>query len=81
MLGTDVQKSALHSNSYQRNLTMYRDEIIAEVWRNRDAYVEEHHHSLEEIGADLQRRQEKHRERLIDRRPNKEMQRTAGSRR
>ena len=60
---------------------MYSDEIIAEVWRNRDNYVEEHHHSLEEIGADLQRRQEKHRERLIDRRPNKEMQRTAGSRR
>ncbi len=60
---------------------MYRDEIIAEVWRNRDAYVEEHNHSLEEIVADLRRRQEKHRERLIDRRPNKEMQQTAGSRR
>ncbi len=60
---------------------MYRDEIISEVWRNRDAYVEEHHHSLEEIVTDLQRRQEKRRERLIDRRPNKEMQQTAGSRR
>ncbi len=60
---------------------MYRDEIIAEVWRNRDAYVEEHNHSLEEIVTDLRRRQEKHRERLIDQRPNKEMQQTAGSRR
>ncbi len=60
---------------------MYRDEIIAEVWRNRDAYVEEHHHDLEEIVTDLRRRQEKHRERLVDRRSNKEMQQTAGSRR
>lgn len=56
---------------------MYKDEIITEVWRNRDAYVEEHHHSLEEIVTDLQRRQEEHRERLIDRRPNKELQQTA----
>ena len=56
---------------------MYNDEIIAEVWRNRDAYVEEHHHSLEEIVTDLRRRQDKHRERLIDRRPNKEIQQTA----
>ena len=60
---------------------MYRDEIIAEVWRNRDTYVEEHHHSLEEIVADLRHRQEEHRERLTDRRPNKKMQQTAGSRR
>ncbi len=60
---------------------MYRDEIIAEVWRNRDAYVEEHNHSLEEIVTDLRRRQEKHRERLIEQRPNKVMQQTAGSRR
>ncbi|MCP3963210.1 MAG: hypothetical protein GY719_35670 [bacterium] len=59
---------------------MYRDEIIAEVWRNRDAYVEEHHHSLEEIVTDLQRRQEKHRERLVDRRPNKKIQQTAKGR-
>ncbi len=59
---------------------MYRDEIIAEVWRNRDAYVEEHHHSLEEIVTDLQCRQEKHQERLIDRRPNKKIQQAAKSR-
>ncbi len=60
---------------------MYRDDIIAEVWQSRDAYVEEHHHSLAEIVTDLQNRQEKHREKLIDRRPNKEMQQTAGGRR
>ncbi len=57
---------------------MYRDEIIAEVWRNRDAYVAAHHHSLEEIVSDLQRRQAKHRERLIDRRTGKKPQQTAG---
>ena len=54
---------------------MYRDEIITEVWRNRDAYVEEHHGSLDEIVADLRRRQEEHPERLIDRRPKMEAQR------
>ena len=47
---------------------MYRDEILAEVWRNRDAYVAEHGHSLDEIVSDLRRRQEQHRDRLIDRR-------------
>ncbi len=47
---------------------MYEDEIIAEVWRNREAYAERHHHSLREIVADLQSRQEKPFSRLIDRR-------------
>ena len=28
---------------------MHKDEIIAEVWRNRDAYAEKHHHNLAEI--------------------------------
>ena len=36
---------------------MYRDEIIAEVWRNRDAYAEQHDHDLDKIVADLRRRQ------------------------
>jgi len=35
---------------------MYEDEIILEVWRNRDAYVAQHHYSLDEIVADLQAR-------------------------
>nr|VFK48981.1 MAG: hypothetical protein BECKTC1821E_GA0114239_11506 [Candidatus Kentron sp. TC] len=35
---------------------MYEDEIIREVWRNRDAYVAQHHYSLDEIVADLQAR-------------------------
>ena len=48
---------------------MYRDEIIADVWRNRDAYVRKHHGNLDEMVADLRRRQEAHAARIVDRRP------------
>ena len=47
---------------------MYKDEIISEVWRNRDAYAREHHYSLDEIVADLRRRQQEHPQRVVDRR-------------
>ena len=47
---------------------MHKDEIIAEVWRNRDAYAEKHHHNLSAIVADLQMRQEKRKYQLVDRR-------------
>jgi hypothetical protein len=47
---------------------MYKDEIIAEVWRNRDAYTEKHHHSLSEMVADLQARQKRPECKLVDRR-------------
>jgi hypothetical protein len=47
---------------------MYRDGIIDEVWRLRDAYVEQHHHDLAEIVADLQARQRRSASRLVDRR-------------
>ena len=47
---------------------MYKDEIIAEVWRNRDAYAEKHHHSLTEMVADLQARQKRSECKLVDRR-------------
>ena len=47
---------------------MYSDEIIAEVWRNRDSYAEEHHHSLAEMVADLQARQKRPGCILVDRR-------------
>ncbi|MCH7920170.1 MAG: hypothetical protein IIC50_19570 [Planctomycetes bacterium] len=47
---------------------MYKDEIIAEVWRLRDAYVERHHHNLDEIVADLQRRQCHPHNKIVDRR-------------
>jgi hypothetical protein len=47
---------------------MCKDEIMAEVWRNRDAYAEKHHHNLEEMVKDLQRRQKTSRLRFVDRR-------------
>ena len=34
---------------------MYCDEVIAEVWRNRDAFTAQHHNSFNEMLADLQR--------------------------
>jgi hypothetical protein len=46
---------------------MYRDEIIDEVWRIRDAYVAQHHGSLDEIVKDLQQRQAEHPSRVADR--------------
>ena len=53
---------------------MYKDDIIAEVWRNREEYAAEHHHSLDEIVADLQLRQQQHQDLLVDRRPKKKTQ-------
>jgi len=47
---------------------MHRDEIIAEVWRNREAYAKAHHHSLDEMVADLRRREKEHVERVVERR-------------
>lgn len=47
---------------------MYKDEIIAEVWRNRDAYVEKHNHNLDEIVADLRKREREHPHRVVNRR-------------
>ncbi len=47
---------------------MYKDEIIMEVWRNRDAYTEKHHHNLAEIVADLKARQKIPHCGLVDRR-------------
>lgn len=45
---------------------MYSDRIIAEVWKNRDAYAAEHGHDLARIVADLQRRQNSRRGRIVD---------------
>ena len=47
---------------------MHRDEIIAEVRRNRDAYAEKHNHDLGEMARDLQERQRKSASRIVDRR-------------
>jgi len=45
---------------------MYKDEIISEVWRNRDAYAKKHNHNLDRIVADLQKREQAHPERMVD---------------
>jgi hypothetical protein len=37
---------------------MYQDEIINEVWKNREAYARRHNHNLHEIVLDLQKRQQ-----------------------
>ena len=47
---------------------LYRDEIIAEVWRNRDAYAARHHYRLDEMVADLRERQKRPGCKLVDRR-------------
>ena len=47
---------------------MYQDEILAELWKIRDAYATKHHHNLREIVADIQKRQQTPLSRLVDRR-------------
>jgi hypothetical protein len=46
---------------------MYEDEIIAEVWKNRDAIAARFNHNLHEIVAELQRRQEHPLSQIADR--------------
>lgn len=45
---------------------MQRDEIIVEVWRNREAYSRAHHNNLNDMVADLRRRERAHPERVVD---------------
>lgn len=47
---------------------MYSDEIISEVWRNRETYGEQHNHDLDLMIADLMRRQEISINEIVDRR-------------
>jgi hypothetical protein len=47
---------------------IYNDEIIEEVWNNREAYATQHHHNLHEIVADLKKRQKHPFSTLVDRR-------------
>jgi hypothetical protein len=47
---------------------MYRDEIIDEVWKNRDSYTSKYHHNLAAMVAELQSRQERLGCQLVDRR-------------
>ncbi|OQB39007.1 MAG: hypothetical protein BWY09_01200 [Candidatus Hydrogenedentes bacterium ADurb.Bin179] len=47
---------------------MYQDEVIREVWQNRDAYARRHNHDLHKIVTDLKTRQNKTNALLVDRR-------------
>lgn len=47
---------------------MYCDEVIAEVWQNRDAYTARNHNSLAEILADLRELQKRPDCKIVDRR-------------
>jgi len=47
---------------------MYKDEIIAEVWRNRDAYAKKYHYNLDEMVADLRTREKSHPDKIVDHR-------------
>ena len=46
---------------------MYKDEIIAEVWKNRDAYAAQHNNDIARIVADIRKRQQKSGWRIVDR--------------
>ena len=46
---------------------MYKDEIIAEVWRNRDAYAAKHNNDIARIAADLRKLQQKSGWQIVDR--------------
>ena len=47
---------------------MYRDEIIEEIWKNRDAYAASHNHDLAKIIDDLMARQKKSGRKIVGRR-------------
>nr|VFK33515.1 MAG: hypothetical protein BECKMB1821G_GA0114241_11623 [Candidatus Kentron sp. MB] len=47
---------------------MHKDEIIAEIRRNRDACAARRHHNLAEIVADIKNRQKRPGCKLVDRR-------------
>lgn len=47
---------------------MYSDEIIEEVWKNRDEYASQHQNDLHLIIEDLKKRQKKSSSKLMDRR-------------
>jgi hypothetical protein len=50
---------------------MYRDEVLSEVWKNREEYAREHGHDLRAIVEDLKKRQRNPFSRLVDRTGNK----------
>ena len=45
---------------------MYKDEIISEVWRNRDAFAKQHNYDLDRMVAELRKREQAHPDRIVD---------------
>ncbi|MCA9416175.1 MAG: hypothetical protein KC917_07890, partial [Candidatus Omnitrophica bacterium] len=63
--------SVRRKNSCPRRNPMYKDEIIEELWKQREAYAAAHNHDLHAIVNDLLERQKKPLSRLVDRRGSK----------
>jgi hypothetical protein len=55
-------------NRFLTEVPMCKDEIMEEIWRNRDAYAQKHRHDLDEMVRDLQQRQRKSPLKMVDRR-------------
>jgi len=47
---------------------MYKDEVIEEVWKNRDKYAEQNNNDLTKIVTDIKRRQVMSKKKFVDRR-------------
>ena len=46
---------------------MVEDEILREVWRNRDAFAKRHHYDLDAMVEELRRMERQSPNRLVDR--------------
>lgn len=47
---------------------MYKDEIIDEVWANREAFMKKHSHDMSSMVQDLMKRQKQSGRTVVDRR-------------
>jgi len=47
---------------------MYKEEIIEEVWANREAFMKKHAHDVSSMVQDLMKRQEQSGRSVVDRR-------------
>ena len=57
---------------------MMKNDIIEEVWRNRDEFAKRHNYNLDDMVAELQKSEENPFSRLVDRRklaPNQTLER------
>ena len=57
-----------HLNFYREVRHVYKDDIITEVWKNRDEYVESQEHNLSKMIFDLKKREKQSTGIFVDRR-------------